>query len=203
MSEPRTSTAWIVVFWIGFPLFILGCLFAIPRAFAAVDSMSRLLFASIPVTGLTAAAIALLVLIRRAQSAGKNKFETQWLKSYYLEIGMSVVVYVALSIVCVPLAVSAGDPFVKVVLGLAPAIGIVLCALAVARWIARADEYQRQRMLQAVGVAAAITAVWTMSYGFLEVIGFPRLSMFWVWPSMAAVWMLWAFITGVARAARE
>jgi hypothetical protein len=42
------------------------------------------------------------------------------------------------------------------------------------------DEYVRLRILQSVAWAAGITAVWTMTYAFLEVAGLPRLSVAWV-----------------------
>ena len=37
-------------------------------------------------------------------------------------------------------------------------------------------------------IAAAITACLSITYGFLESAGFPKLSMFWVWGVMGLVW---------------
>ena len=45
-----------------------------------------------------------------------------------------------------------------------------------------------------MAIAAAVTAGWTFTYGFLENAGYPRLSMFIVWPVMGAVWGLLACI---------
>jgi hypothetical protein len=39
----------------------------------------------------------------------------------------------------------------------------------------------RLRLLETIGVAAAITAGFCVTYGFLEGVGYPRLSMFTVW----------------------
>jgi hypothetical protein len=58
--------------------------------------------------------------------------------------------------------------------------------LVLVRTYHRADEYVRRRMLEDWANTAAITAVWTFSYGFMENLGFPRLSMFTVWPNMGA-----------------
>ena len=44
---------------------------------------------------------------------------------------------------------------------------------------------QRRRLLESIGLAFAISAALTFSYGFLETAGFPRLSMFTVWIVMA------------------
>lgn len=49
-----------------------------------------------------------------------------------------------------------------------------------ARLYARCDEYVRLRILQAVAWAAIATAVWTMAYAFVELAGFPHLSVGWV-----------------------
>ena len=58
--------------------------------------------------------------------------------------------------------------------------------------IRRSDEFIRKTTLEHIAIAAAITAGWTFTYGFLENAGFPRLSMFTVWPVMGAAWALLA-----------
>jgi hypothetical protein len=50
------------------------------------------------------------------------------------------------------------------------------------------DEYARLKSLEAIAISAAFTAGWTLTYGFLENAGFPKLSMGVVWPVMGAVW---------------
>ncbi|MEW6371497.1 MAG: hypothetical protein AB1584_11225 [Pseudomonadota bacterium] len=62
-----------------------------------------------------------------------------------------------------------------------PMIGFGAAIRAIARHLARIDEYQRRRILENVALAAALTAGLTFTYGFLETAGFPRLSMFTVW----------------------
>jgi hypothetical protein len=69
-----------------------------------------------------------------------------------------------------------------------PMIGFCLALWAIVRQFARMDEYQHLRSLQAIAIAAAVTAGWTFTYGFLENAGYPRLSMFTIWPVMGAVW---------------
>ncbi len=69
-----------------------------------------------------------------------------------------------------------------------PMIGFGLMIRAIARHVARIDEYQRQRLLETIALSAAITGGVTFTYGFLETAGFPRLSMFYVWVVMGASW---------------
>ena len=50
--------------------------------------------------------------------------------------------------------------------------------------------YQGQVQFQALGFSFAGTAILTFSYGFLEGLGYPRLSMFSVWPILAVLWIV-------------
>jgi hypothetical protein len=56
------------------------------------------------------------------------------------------------------------------------------------------DELQRKLQFEALALAFAGTALLTFGYGFLEGVGLPRLSMFVVWPLMAALWVVGVFI---------
>ena len=71
---------------------------------------------------------------------------------------------------------------------LLPIIPCILVGWSVLRQLARLDEMQQHIQLQAFALAFVGTALITFSYGFLENIGFPHLSMFLVWPLMATLW---------------
>ena len=71
---------------------------------------------------------------------------------------------------------------------LTPVVPIGLAAWVIARQFRRVDEFVRLRILESIAVGAAVTAVFSMTYGFLELAGLPRLSMFWVWPVMGLSW---------------
>ena len=68
----------------------------------------------------------------------------------------------------------------RTVLTMSPVLpGFLIVAVAI--WQYRAsDEYIRLRILWAVATAAVVTALWTLTYGYLELVGLPRLSMMWV-----------------------
>jgi len=78
-----------------------------------------------------------------------------------------------------------------------PMIGFSLAVWAIARHFRRVDEYIRQTSLENVTIAAALTAGWTFTYGFLENAGYPMLSMFTVWPVMGGVWAVVSILRGV------
>ena len=61
-----------------------------------------------------------------------------------------------------------------------PALTAVLC-IAASFWLYEAcDEYQKARILRAITRTAIIVAASTLAWFFLELMGFPRLSMLWV-----------------------
>jgi hypothetical protein len=71
---------------------------------------------------------------------------------------------------------------------------VFLVVWAIARQIQRVDEYGRKLVLETIAIAFGITAACTLTYGFLENDGLPKLSMFAVWPVMGAAWILAALI---------
>ena len=74
--------------------------------------------------------------------------------------------------------VPAGD--IRTVLVLLPVLPGILI-FGVTYFIYQAcDEYVRQRTMQAVGRTAVAVALATMVYSYLELLGWPRLSMAWV-----------------------
>ena len=83
-------------------------------------------------------------------------------------------------------------------IALTPMLACVAAAWVILREIRRMDELQRRIQFEALGFAFAVTALATFSYGFLEGLGWPRLSMFDVWPLMAGLW-----VVGLAMARRR
>jgi len=86
----------------------------------------------------------------------------------------------------------------RYLVALAPILPGLFIVIAVVRQLRRVDELQRRIQLDAMAFAFAGTAVVTLTYGFLENVGLPRLSSFWVWPVMAVLW-----VSGAAAAGRR
>ena len=58
------------------------------------------------------------------------------------------------------------------------------------------DELQQRIQLEALAFGFAGTAMSLFAYGFLEMVGFPRLSVWWVWTVMGAFWIVGSFLAG-------
>ena len=84
----------------------------------------------------------------------------------------------------------------RVPVALAPVVPIVAALWAWVRLFRRMDELYRRIQIEALALAFGGTALLVVAYGFLEVAGFPRLTVWWVWMVMAT---LWAIGLAVAR----
>lgn len=116
---------------------------------------------------------------------------------YLRELGASLFAY------CVVLTVSlwlinhgmVEDGAWKTVISLAPMLPGIFIAISVLRQLRRVDELQRKIQLEAFSLAFAGTALITFSYGFLENVGYPKLTMFAVWPVMSTLWIIGGVIS--------
>ena len=109
-------------------------------------------------------------------------------RKYKIELGISMVLYMLALFVSLYYAKPMEPGTARTLLLLAPTIPMAMAVWAIARHVARMDEYLRLRALEGLALAAAVTAALSVSYGFLESAGFPKVTMFWVWPVMASVW---------------
>lgn len=89
------------------------------------------------------------------------------------------------------------DPIVQVATALLPVLPGFVMAWVILRQLNRLDEFQRKVQLDSLAIAAAGTALITFSYGFLEGVGFPKLSMFLVWPIMSVLWAFGCVFKGI------
>lgn len=110
---------------------------------------------------------------------------------YLREFAAALVAYVAVLILSLAALARADlSAAVRAAISLAPMLpGLLLC-WAVVRQLRRLDELQLRIQFEALGFAFAASALLTFSYGFLEIAGLPKLSLFVVWPLMAVMWML-------------
>ncbi len=115
---------------------------------------------------------------------------------YLWELGISLGAYaVALVASLYLLADGRTGASLRPVLSLLPMIPALAICWAVVRQLRRMDELQRKIQFEALGLAFAATAIATFSYGFLENVGFPRISMFAVWPLMAGFWIIGGIVS--------
>ena len=94
-------------------------------------------------------------------------------------------------IVILPLSIFVGqglEPTPRALVVLVPMLPLVFALRAYLRFLGRMDELGRRIQLEALGFAFGAAGMLTLSYGFLEGAGFPRLSYIWVFPLMIAIW---------------
>jgi len=112
-------------------------------------------------------------------------------KRYYLELGAALLAYAALLVLSIDVAEHMRqDAPLRTLVVLTPMVPCGAAAWAIMRQLRRMDELQMRIQLEALGFSFAGTALLTFGYGFLEGGGFPRLSLFTVWPVMATLWIM-------------
>ncbi|HBO6753913.1 TPA: hypothetical protein L4855_006449, partial [Pseudomonas aeruginosa] len=111
-------------------------------------------------------------------------------KRFFLELLLALVGYAAAVLISGQLLAGTEPGAGRVFLALLPVPPMVALALVVIRYLRRLDEMARRIHLEALALAFVGTALLTFAYGFLETTGFPKLSMFFVWPLMGAFWAI-------------
>jgi hypothetical protein len=114
-------------------------------------------------------------------------------KRYLRQFMYSMVAYIiTLSISLVGLGWFAdyGINLARVIMALTPVVPVVFMILAFLKYLNNIDELQQRIQLLAIGFAAGTTGLLTFSYGFLESVGFPPISLLWVFPIMILLWGL-------------
>jgi hypothetical protein len=118
---------------------------------------------------------------------------------YAVELLGAMALYVIVLVAAIRAAPGIESHGLKMLACVSPMVPIALAIWAIARHFRRVDDYLRLVMLENVAVAAAVTAGASLTYGFLENAGFPKISMFAVWPVMGAAW----FVLALVREFRE
>lgn len=110
--------------------------------------------------------------------------------AYLRELFGALAVYGALLVLAIRVGRPMEEGMLRTLLLVSPMLGFGLMLWAIARHVGRLDEYIRRLMLESIALGAGLTAGLTVTYGFLETAGFPKLSMFSVWGVMCAATML-------------
>jgi hypothetical protein len=120
-------------------------------------------------------------------------------KIYAKEFLSAMGAYVIVLLVSVTLInISSGSAWWRIPLALAPVVPAIFAMRAYIRFVSRMDEMQRRIQFEALAFGFGSAAILSFSYGFLEMVGFPRLSWIFVLPLMIAMWGI-----GQAIAARR
>jgi hypothetical protein len=109
-------------------------------------------------------------------------------RRYFLELGGAMALYLVGIAGPLSLAEPLESGWMRTFLLIATAIPVFIVVWVIARQFRRTDEFVRLRALEGIAFAGGITAGLALTYGLLETVGFPKLSMFWVWASMGIFW---------------
>lgn len=111
-------------------------------------------------------------------------------KKYGNELGLSILIYILVLFASIYFAKKMEDGFVRTLIVLTPTIPALGAFWAIIRHFQRMDEYLRVWVLEVVAIAGGITAFFSFSYGFLEGIGYPKLSGFIIYGIFMGSWLL-------------
>lgn len=109
-------------------------------------------------------------------------------KLYLVELFAALALYMALLFGAITLAAHLAPGPLRSATAASPMLGFAAMTWAIVRAYRRMDEFERRLLLENMALAAIATMGWTFTYGFLEGIGYPKLTMFSVWTSFGGVW---------------
>lgn len=111
------------------------------------------------------------------------------MRRYMRELLVAMSIYIVVLIASISILERTELPQVwQVLITLLPAIPVAFVILAIMRMLIDSDELQQRIQLFATAFSAALTGFITFSYGFLENVGFPKLSTFLVFPMLILIW---------------
>ncbi len=117
-------------------------------------------------------------------------------RQYLREFLSAMAAYVVVLIVALTLInLSPNNAWWRIPLALTPVIPAIFGMIAYIRFISRMDELQRRIQFEALAFGFGVSGLIMFSYGFLESIGFPHISLLWVFPFMIAMWGIGTIIT--------
>ena len=114
--------------------------------------------------------------------------EKQMNQTYFRELFVSLFIYVIVLFSSIWYAKGMPDSLLRTTLAITPMLPALGMLWAIIRHFGRMDEYLRIRSLEEVAIAGAVTASFSLTYGFMEGVGFPRLSMFVIWGIFFGAW---------------
>lgn len=116
-------------------------------------------------------------------------------RRYHLRLAAAILAY-ALVLAGVIVAINSdavGGPLRFVVAGL-PMLPLLGVPVALSAWLRETDELQRRTALEGLAIGFAAGSILTFGYGFLQLVGAPDASWFFVWPVYAASWAIGGMI---------
>ncbi|HLI95264.1 MAG TPA: hypothetical protein VKT72_04140 [Candidatus Baltobacteraceae bacterium] len=112
-------------------------------------------------------------------------------RRYFLQMTVLMTLYVGILFASVH-ALQSGNfsPLFTDLIGVTPALPMFGVVAAVIQFMLSIDELQRQVHLEALAIAAGVTAALAITYTFLEGVGLPHSQAWWAFVCIDAVWAI-------------
>ncbi len=111
-------------------------------------------------------------------------------RRYTVEILVCMVAYLAILFPAIWALNSGITGPLRIVIALAPVVPVIFVFVAVLRYFAKTDEFERRVLLESLGIAGVMTALLAVTYAFLENAGLPHLSAWWTWAAFMGSWLI-------------
>jgi hypothetical protein len=126
----------------------------------------------------------------RSTSVRSTTAMNKAVRAYVIQFWSAMLAYVLVLFVSVALIQRDPQAPWRYALAVTPVVPAFFALMGFIRFLGRVDELQRRIQLEAIGLSFAATSMLTFAYGFLEDVGFPRLSYGWILPLMVMLWGL-------------
>jgi hypothetical protein len=115
-------------------------------------------------------------------------------RRYLLEVAVAMLAYMGAIMLSTRLLHGSVTGGLRVLIALLPLLPLIFMFVAVIRFVRYTDEMLRRVHIQAFAIAAGATAFLALTYGCLEMAGFPRLSAWWTFFCIDVIWGLAVWI---------
>lgn len=109
-------------------------------------------------------------------------------RRYLWEVAAAMLAYMGAIMLSTRLLHGSVTGPLKVLVALLPLLPLIFMFVAVIRFLRYTDEMLRRLHIQAFAIAAGVTAFLALTYGCLEMAGFPRLSAWWTFFCIDMIW---------------
>lgn len=110
-------------------------------------------------------------------------------KKYTRDFGLAMTVYSVVTLFLMPIATDESlSDALRVTIVLTPIVPALFALRAVLTFYRATDELNQKIVGEAVIISFLITGLLTFAYGFVELIGFPKLPVIAILPFSIAVW---------------
>jgi hypothetical protein len=125
----------------------------------------------------------------------ERKGHREVVKGYHRRTVLGVAAYVVVLAAAVAWLNANEESAWRVPVALLPLLPMVYGLWNIMLHFRGSDELHQRIQLESLAFGFAGTAMALFTYGFLEMVGFPRVSVWWVWTAMGSFWVIGTFLS--------